>query len=90
VCLAVPSRIVSIDDLQAVVDVFGARKEVNLILLPEEVSVGDFVLVHTGFAIQKIDEDAARESMQLIQEMAALLEEADEIGMAGDRPHLPV
>jgi hydrogenase expression/formation protein HypC len=76
-CLAVPSRIVSIDNLLATVDVYGARKEVSLILLPEEAEVGEYVLVHAGFALQKIDEEAAQESLKLIKQVADMLEEQD-------------
>lgn len=77
-CLAVPSKIVTIDNLLAVVEVFGARKEVSLILLPEEAQVGEYVLVHAGFAIQKIDESAAQASLSLIKEVADLLEQEEE------------
>jgi len=73
-CLAVPSRIVNIDNLLATVDVFGARREVSLILLPEEAQVDDYVLVHAGFAIQKVDEAVALDSMRLIREYAEALE----------------
>jgi hydrogenase expression/formation protein HypC len=76
-CLAVPSRIVSIDNLLATVDVYGARKEVSLILLPEEAEVGEYVLVHAGFALQKIDEEAAQASLKLIKQVADMLEEQD-------------
>ncbi|NTU41902.1 MAG: HypC/HybG/HupF family hydrogenase formation chaperone [Nitrospirales bacterium] len=69
-CLAVPSRVLEIDDFRAMVDVYGARKEISLLLLPEEAHVGDFVLVHAGFAIQKIDEEGAKETMRLLKEIA--------------------
>ena len=65
-CLAIPSRIVEKNDLVATVDVCGARREVNLMLLPEEAQVGDYVLVHAGFAMQKIDMDVARDSLALL------------------------
>ncbi len=52
----------------ATVDVYGARRDVNLMLLPEEVMIGDYVLVHAGFALQKVDQDIALESLQLIKE----------------------
>lgn len=71
-CLAIPSRIVSIDNLFAVIDVFGARKEVSLMLLPEEPRVGDYVLVHAGFAIQKVDRDVV-ESGKAMHETALAL-----------------
>ncbi len=53
-CLAVPSRIIAIESDTATVDVYGARKEVNIMLLPETPGIGDYVLVHAGFAIQSI------------------------------------
>jgi hydrogenase expression/formation protein HypC len=77
-CLAVPSKVININDLLATVDVFGARREVSLMLLPEEAQIGDYVLVHAGFAIQKIDEAAALDSMNLIREYAEALEDYEE------------
>jgi hydrogenase expression/formation protein HypC len=69
-CLAIPSEIVEIREKMATVDVSGIRREVSLLLLPEEASVGDFVLVHAGFAIHKIDREAAEEALKLINEIA--------------------
>lgn len=57
-CLAVPSKIVSIENGTAVIDVYGARKEVSIMLLPEPPKIGDYVLVHAGFAIQSISAEA--------------------------------
>ncbi len=74
-CLAIPSEIVEKNGMIATVDVMGARRQVSLMLLPEEADVGDFVLVHAGFAIQKIDRQAAEESMRLLQEVARKLAE---------------
>ena len=68
-CLAVPSKIISINDLMATVDVFGARRDISLMLLPEEVQIGDFVIVHAGFAIQKIEPEAGNEALRLIKEL---------------------
>ncbi len=68
-CLAVPSEIVSIRDLSATVDVYGARRDISLMLMPEEVEVGDFVIVHAGFAIQKIDREAGNEALRMIREL---------------------
>lgn len=65
-CLAIPSKIVEIDQFRAVVDVMGARREVNLMLLPEEADLGDYVLVHAGFAIQKVEQQAAQEALEVI------------------------
>ncbi|MBI5188499.1 MAG: HypC/HybG/HupF family hydrogenase formation chaperone [Nitrospirae bacterium] len=66
-CLAVPSKIISIENTMAIVDVYGARRNVSLLLIPEDVNVGDYVLVHAGFAIQKIQEDIAQETLRLIK-----------------------
>ncbi len=63
--------------LLATVDVMGARKEISLMLLPEEADIGDYVLVHAGFAIQKVDEEAARDSLDLLREVAEKLEEEE-------------
>ena len=68
-CIAIPSRIISISDMTATVDVYGARREVSLLLLADDAKIDDYVLVHAGFAIQKIDNDAAAESLKLIKEL---------------------
>lgn len=69
-CLAIPSEIVRIDDLTATIDVGGARREVSLMLLPDEPRVGDFVIVHAGFAIQKIEREAGLEAHRLLKELS--------------------
>ncbi len=66
-CLAIPSKIIKINEMVATVDVYGARRDVNLLLLPEEVAVGDYVLVHAGFALQKVEKEYAEESLTLIK-----------------------
>ena len=70
-CLAIPSEIIEIKDKIATIDLGGVRREVSLLLLPEEASVGDYVLVHAGFAIHKIDKEAAEETLKLFEEIAA-------------------
>ena len=67
-CLAVPSKVVERNDNMATVDVSGVRRQVSLLLLPEEIVLGDYVLVHAGFAIQKVDREAAEETLRLIEE----------------------
>jgi len=71
-CLAIPSRIISIDNLFATIDVFGARKDVSLMLMPEEPRVGDYVLVHAGFAIQKVDKDVVESGKSMHETALAL------------------
>jgi hydrogenase expression/formation protein HypC len=68
-CVAIPSKIIELQDMKATIDVYGARREVNLMLLPEPAEIGDYVLVHAGFAIQKIDREAANESLKLFDEI---------------------
>jgi hydrogenase expression/formation protein HypC len=72
-CLAIPSRIVKIEDQMAVIDVDGVTREASLLLL-EDPRVGDYVIVHAGFALHKIDEEAARESLALLREVAQRLD----------------
>lgn len=74
-CLAIPSKVIKIQDMNATVDVYGARRDISLLLLPEEVALGDFVLVHAGFAIQKVDNDAAHEALKYIKQ---IIEETEE------------
>jgi hydrogenase expression/formation protein HypC len=72
-CLAIPSKITKIENLMAVIDVDGVQREASLLLL-EEAQVGDYVIVHAGFAISKIDEAAAMETLALLKEAAALMD----------------
>jgi hydrogenase nickel incorporation protein HypA/HybF len=57
-CLAIPSKIVSIDNLIATIDVYGAQRQVSIMLLPDTPNIGDYVLVHAGFAIQTVDKQS--------------------------------
>jgi len=73
-CLAIPSKIIHIENSIATIDVYGARREASLLLMPEEVSVGDYVIVHAGFAIQKLDNQAAEDAIELINEVIEKLQ----------------
>ncbi|MBM4129080.1 MAG: HypC/HybG/HupF family hydrogenase formation chaperone [Nitrospira sp.] len=75
-CLAVPSKIVSIDDSTAIVDVYGAQRAISLLLLEEKVHIGDYVLVHAGFAIQKVQEEYAKETLELFKQWIEAEEKA--------------
>lgn len=57
-CLAFPGKIVSIENQQALADFDGVQKKINIGLVPE-IKIGDFVIVHAGFAIQKLTEEDA-------------------------------
>jgi hydrogenase expression/formation protein HypC len=71
-CLAIPARIKSIRDQMATIDMEGTQLDVSLLLL-EDAMVGDFVIVHAGFAIHKIDEQEAMESLKILRQMASLM-----------------
>ena len=75
-CLAIPAKIVTIEDNMGTVDMAGIQKKVSLILL-EDAQVGDYVIVHAGFGIHTIDEEAAMESLRLLREAAYLLDVED-------------
>ena len=70
-CLAIPSKIVKIENNIATIDVDGVQREASLQLL-EDPKVGDYVIVHAGFAINKINEEDARESLKLLREAVEL------------------
>jgi hydrogenase expression/formation protein HypC len=79
-CLAIPSRIVEIKEGLGVIDAEGVIREISLLLL-DEAKVGDYVIVHAGFALHKIDEEAAMESLKILREALALTEqEIDDTG----------
>lgn len=67
-CVGVPMKITSIDGTDAVAEIDGVRREASLMLLDEEVGVGDFVIVHAGFAISKLDEEDARQTLEMMRE----------------------
>lgn len=69
-CLAIPSIITRIDGQTATIDVAGVRRQTSLMLL-EDARVGDYVIVHAGFAIQKLDAEAAMETLELLRRAAA-------------------
>ena len=75
-CLAIPSRITKIQNNLATIDVEGVQREASLLLL-EDARVGDYVIVHAGFAIQKLDESAARETLDLLREAIAAVEKRE-------------
>jgi hydrogenase expression/formation protein HypC len=80
-CLGIPGQIVEIVDQEnrlAKVDVSGARRNVDVGLLwegPDAVGIGDWVLIHVGFAISRIDEDEARKTLSALEALGAPYEE---------------
>ena len=70
-CVAIPARVKSIDGLTADVEVGGVSRRISVQLTPE-VQKDDYVLVHAGFSIQVVDEEEARETLKLFEELGAL------------------
>lgn len=66
-CLAIPSKITEIQDEMATIDVEGVKRKCSMLLL-EDAQVGDYVIVHAGFAISKLDEAAAKETISYLRE----------------------
>ncbi|HEX5624059.1 MAG TPA: HypC/HybG/HupF family hydrogenase formation chaperone [Sulfuricurvum sp.] len=76
-CLSIPSKVVEIDEHNvATVDTMGVRRHVSLDLLGEEIAIGDYVLIHIGFAMGKIDEADALESLKVYEQMIQAMDEA--------------
>ena len=75
-CLAIPALIKSIKDTEAEVEIGGISRQISLYLTPEA-HVGDYVLLHTGYAINIIDQEEAGETLKLFKEMAELAEEEE-------------
>lgn len=90
-CLGIPARITEMrDDLGlavGTVDFGGVRREVCLAYVADEVEVGDYVVVHVGFAISKVDEAEARRTFEILREMSELdeLEWLAEVADAAER-----
>jgi hydrogenase expression/formation protein HypC len=80
-CLAIPSKVLKIDENNmAEVDTLGVKRIVSLDLMPEPVKEGDYVLIHVGYAMGKIDEKEALESIEVYKKLAeAAMEEEYEI-----------
>jgi len=73
-CLAIPALIKSIKDKEAEVEIGGITRKASLWLTPDA-KVGDYVLLHTGYAINIIDQEEAKETLKLLEEIAELAEE---------------
>ena len=75
-CLAIPSKVISIDKDKntAMLDTMGVKREASLDLMSEEVCEGEFVLLHIGFVISKIDEQSAIESLKIYDEIVRAME----------------
>ncbi len=67
-CLAIPMKVIKKNKDKAMVESSGVRRDINISLL-KEVRIGDYVVVHAGFAIEKLDETRAKETLDLLRQM---------------------
>ncbi len=72
-CLAIPAKVLDIQDEIATVDMGGLKRQVSLLLQPD-VQIGDYVIVHAGFVINRLDQEAAQETLKVLKEMASISE----------------
>ncbi len=77
-CLAIPGEITQIEEGVATVRIGEALRKASLLLLPEEPKLGDYVIVHAGFALNVLDPAEARESLRLIRELASCSSEENQ------------
>jgi len=68
-CLGVPMQVLEIHDDMVVAEIDGVQREASLMMLGEPVAVGDYVIVHAGFAISRIDPAEAEETLQIMREI---------------------
>jgi hydrogenase expression/formation protein HypC len=84
-CLSIPAKVESIEGEMAVVSVGGTKYDASLQML-DDVIIGDYVLLHTGFAIQKISEEEAQDTLKVFEEFEELNKKLDEEEkLTGDR-----
>ena len=77
-CLSIPSKVIKIsEDNIATTDTMGIQREVSLDLMADKIEVGDYILIHVGFAMNKIDKEEALASLEVYQEIVDKMEEED-------------
>ncbi|MBU4446115.1 MAG: HypC/HybG/HupF family hydrogenase formation chaperone [Candidatus Marinimicrobia bacterium] len=72
-CLAIPMKVIEIKDNEAIAEVGGVWYRANLTLLPD-IKIGEYIIVHAGFAIEKLDEEAALETLKIWQDVSEFTE----------------
>ena len=70
-CLAIPMKVIEIKNSEGIVELGGVQREVNLQLV-EDVNVGDYILIHAGFVIQKLDREEAEKTLSYLRQMAEM------------------
>ncbi len=77
-CLSIPSKVIKISEENiATTDTMGIQREVSLDLMADNIEVGDYILIHVGFAMNKIDKEEALASLEVYQEIVDKMEEED-------------
>jgi len=77
-CLSIPSKVVEIDENNmATVDTMGVKRQVTLDLIGEKVEVGEYVLIHVGFAMNKISVEEAKESLKIYEDIISQMNDGD-------------
>ncbi|MEN8147965.1 MAG: HypC/HybG/HupF family hydrogenase formation chaperone [Campylobacterota bacterium] len=77
-CLSIPSKVIKISEENiATTDTMGIQREVSLDLMADEIEVGDYILIHVGFAMNKIDKEEALASLEVYREIVEKMEEQD-------------
>ena len=71
-CLAIPMKVIEIKNSEGIVELGGVEREANLQLV-EDVRVGDYILIHAGFAIQKLDREEAEKTLSYLRQMAEMV-----------------
>ncbi len=69
-CVGIPARIDECDEVSAIVDISGTKREISMMTLGEPAKPGDWVLVHAGFAVSILDPEEAQETLRMMYEMA--------------------
>ena len=87
-CLAIPAKVLSINGFEADVEIGGVGRTISIMLTPDA-SVGNYVYVHTGYAISVVDEAEAMESLRLLRELAETYPVEELLYTTGDEPLQP-
>jgi len=90
-CLSIPSKVIEINEEEctAVVDTMGVKRTTSIEFIADEVKVGDYVLIHIGYAMNIIDEEYAQESLKLYQEVIESMEEEERKQMIEESDNCP-
>ncbi|RUM43599.1 MAG: HypC/HybG/HupF family hydrogenase formation chaperone [Hydrogenimonas sp.] len=90
-CLSIPSKVIEInqEERTAIVDTMGVKRKASIDFIADEVKVGDYVLIHIGYAMNIIDEESAQESLKLYQEIIESMEEEERQRMIEESDNCP-